>query len=700
MRRPRKGKRMSGSRPQLSLTIEHADNATSALKRLRELRLSNRFDIFRGQRQPWPAVSKVARLSSAERPDAVQRINRFAFWAAEIAVVQELVDDPLRVLAVAQHYGIATAFIDFTTNPDVAYFFATQSAQSSASACRVLCGSSVHVEEELAAVRHDIGKPFPRVVRISVNNLWRLEAQEGLFVDLPFPADTPLESIIHLHAIDFFPDQECASPIPPERIYPTRKSALELQLDQYFREEYVQQGLKQAREMGVEIETLRWEENIHAFKSCELPAAHSSWANVANQQWLTMSPEPFAQTVDGKAVAISLPTNLLPVENIRAHFEESLLGHLKKGNLRRSAVAFDLSGDRPAGSKSSATMVRAMEVFWDGVRRLPYTDAEISLGFGVLATLLWLALSEEESYMESLLGDLIEIECYSQNWVHFRAPVSKQGLEEALRADIREELDLSVYPVLSDPLSVIDHLHDVQRLFDFPSFRKLMISELIPGQIIERFDTTGQYGSPDLVEIEPDWVVFNPFHVTYLRSATYFIGQEQRIRNRDRRISLHLDCTVEDLKVLAWETRRRIAQGSRPGTVTFAGFPELDRKEVFEIPEVKTFCQSLMNIGFVSILEVATSLSFLVDSYDPYTLGAFEIWLLAQGLMKKTTELEEIRRMLVHFFELLPEINRTCEALFPDGTTYSEERVAEANLIGVIGRGRANFIHGKMEARK
>jgi hypothetical protein len=689
MPRQRKNSRSGRKQQQVALTIERAEDATSALKRLRELQDKKKFDMFRGQRKPWPIVSTLARLSPAGLAIATRRLNRFASWAADIAGMGELLHEPDKLLAIAQHYGIATTFLDFTSNPDVAYFFATQSAGANESVCRVLCGSSTRIDMEFAAFRKRFGTPFPRIVRISVDNLWRLEAQDGFFVDLPLPADTPLESLVHLHAIDFCPDSQYPALIAPERVYPERKSALELQLDNYFYEEYVQDGLKRANESGIEIQYSRWEENAHAFKSCQLPSADISWTEEINQQWSTRTRERFVETVGTVTITVSVPKRQVVWRDARAQFETSLLNELQISSaIRKSAVIFKCAAEDPEDIEKVAAMGRPLQLFWDGVRQLPFTDKEISEGFGVLATLVWMAQSHEENYMQTLLGDLIEVECYSLNWVHFRAPISKRSLESALRSEIRADLDLASFPVLGEPLAIINHLHDVRRLFGFPQFKELMITEIIPGQIIKRFDTTGWYGDPDLFEVEPMWIVFNPLHVTYLRSATYYIEGEQRIRDRDRRISLHPDCSIEDLTVLAWEAKRRIATGSRPGTVTFAGFPNFDEKEVFEIPQVRAFCEFLIDLGFVSILEVTTSFSFIPESYDPYTLGAFEIWLLAKGLMKKAMEVDGMRRLFLKFSELLPEINQRCESLFAEGTAFTDERIAEATRVGLIGRTR------------
>ncbi len=90
------------------LIIETVGSAASAFKRLHDLKTEKQFDMFRGQRKPWPIVSHRSRLLGADQASATRRLSIFESWVANVAGMHELVNEPDKLLAVAQHYGIAT----------------------------------------------------------------------------------------------------------------------------------------------------------------------------------------------------------------------------------------------------------------------------------------------------------------------------------------------------------------------------------------------------------------------------------------------------------------------------------------------------------------------------------------------------------------------------------------------------------------
>ena len=152
------------------------------------------------------------------------------------------------MLAVAQHYGLPTTLIDFSTEPKVAAFFSSHNPPSSndgeVNSC-IICldyDELRTVYEATKIVEPDM--PEPRAIILTIPDLWRIQSQQGVFLEYPF--DSGFERYTFGFDRIVFPTERDPSvlskPISVQDIYPTQKSDLEVLIDQFFMLETMSEG--------------------------------------------------------------------------------------------------------------------------------------------------------------------------------------------------------------------------------------------------------------------------------------------------------------------------------------------------------------------------------------------------------------------------------------------------------------------------
>ena len=164
--------------------VRDVNEAVSLCARLKE---AGKYDWFRGQRRNWPLQSSFTRLDETQRQEALRRMARFEHWVKTTHGLEPIASNTDMAIAVAQHHGLPTNFVDFTTDPVAAGFFAStelDAEQEEGEYSCILCLDTQDLDDFWKTMPERYRKP--EFIRLSVPNLWRLEAQSGVFLFCPY----------------------------------------------------------------------------------------------------------------------------------------------------------------------------------------------------------------------------------------------------------------------------------------------------------------------------------------------------------------------------------------------------------------------------------------------------------------------------------------------------------------------------------
>lgn len=144
--------------------------------------------VFRGQSQHWPLRSSIGRIS-AYRPEFEHLLLREFKRSAVPFLPEWRGNSDWDWLAIAQHHGLPTRLIDWTTNPLVACYFASESSPRGKLDGEIIAVEARHIgfydpDDDVETDPFDISQArFLRPSRIAA----RINSQRGLFSVHPSP---------------------------------------------------------------------------------------------------------------------------------------------------------------------------------------------------------------------------------------------------------------------------------------------------------------------------------------------------------------------------------------------------------------------------------------------------------------------------------------------------------------------------------
>ncbi|WP_213939351.1 FRG domain-containing protein [Pseudomonas sp. dw_612] len=463
-------------------------NVEEAVALANQLKQEGEYNWFRGQLREWTPQSSLERWldkNPNEKPQLDAKLNRFFAWVKDQPQLAYLADpEQINALfAVLQHYGFPTSYIDFSTEPAVAGFFASDTAQppEPPGNCVIYCLNTTELVDlygdlnQVSGLEHLLVEP----VVVDVPNLWRLQSQRGcfLYTNHAWYHHFDMDRIIFpWTGIPAFPSRE--------RIYPVDKSSLEHLLDQYFFNERRLENQAFLRTMAnvthIDLDEFTTDTQDYFIAP---PKPIEQWSSDQLQAWSNAPIEHFDSTV-GRRMPVSLrsgdaaPT---PAYQVQQSIKNALDW---QPALRAEAVEWHFTGLPDNVDKQH--FEASIRAAWNGMRNLPYTNEDIAAAMSALVTLCSLSDcygndgGNADEAFASWIPDAVRVELGNPGSVYSQAYCSDTHLLDALDAGWRANLQ---NPELVSIVTALCYMHDPRLMFDFKRLSWIFAREVIPSQL-------------------------------------------------------------------------------------------------------------------------------------------------------------------------------------------------------------------------
>lgn len=150
------------------------------------------FFLFRGQHMNAPLVPSIARYHHNNDITEIERKMLLDLRRRGKMLLPDTISEEWELLIFAQHYGLKTRLLDWSSNPLVALYFAIKDIDDSDSPSYVYSFMGFNeqvIDKDLAVNDDDFNSPFRinelKVLRPSFNNE-RIIAQSGWFTVHPY----------------------------------------------------------------------------------------------------------------------------------------------------------------------------------------------------------------------------------------------------------------------------------------------------------------------------------------------------------------------------------------------------------------------------------------------------------------------------------------------------------------------------------
>ena len=449
----------------------NVDSIEEALTLCEQFKTNGKYNWFRGQDKNYRLCSSAARLDKPKRNLSHQKLTRFANWAGNTDGLRRLSQNVDDIIGVAQHYHIPTNFVDFTSEPKVATFFATEGSPIEGELACIICLNAQDLETFFE--RHTYIQPKLEFLEISVPELWRLEAQHGAFLFCPY-AD--IEQHYSFDRV-LFPYNGRHPELIVNDYYPKNKSSLEIVIDQFMLTERLREHIPPASVQVFTIENLPNQIDESVISS-EI-SIHESWRCIDLDAWTELKKESYHDSTNNVVISIT-----------KGNTEHALIQVLEvidsQQTIRNQRVFWSVAiDDSNVDTKNLSKMIGRL---WDGVRKLPYTNQEVAESIIYLLKLGVGEVDTKTDYSQESYFKEVEVGSFDDSYS--RGKINNINLQNAVGTDISDFITQSTTKNIdnSNITRLLQTIQSPMLLFDFNAFKSLLIKELIPYQVFENRD--------------------------------------------------------------------------------------------------------------------------------------------------------------------------------------------------------------------
>lgn len=485
--------------------IYRVNDLYEALDLAKKFKDSGVYNLFRGQALNWNVKSSISRLSTKKRNDGIEKLERLHYFLQTHEPLMKYVSDIDWLYAVAQHYGLPTTYIDFTESPEVATYFATNSQFNKVgNESVIICLNETDFNEVIKfskIIFKEKGILAPYIIKPNVDNLWRLEAQTGCFIF------SPINEIEYIYDFDriVFPFTERYNEIENERIYPDKKSELEILLDQYFNSEEKIVGARRMRKFAKEMKMKIFEFPSHDINIyLRKKQYHSSWDTKEFEKWTYKVEEKWINLNSSEEISINFSFKNDIGKQITL-IADDLVAKLNNKQIKRANLLdFKIITESKISDKLAKQVNQSCARIWDGTRNLPFQDKEI---VEIIAKYICLEFHKKKFNNTPSLSQekLITLELTNKYGSITRCFASPSKILSSFRSDIGEILIDEL--ALNISTEILLWVNDPKLLFNFDNLLCLFKDELIAYQVL--------YNS----EKEKPVIFYTPTQITVLGYA-------------------------------------------------------------------------------------------------------------------------------------------------------------------------------------